>query len=49
VLPSYIPLDLLKFLKLWDYEGGLTAEVSQLQHGQLLEAVHCELLAAVPA
>lgn len=27
VLPSYIPLDLLKFLKLWDYEGSLSSEV----------------------
>lgn len=26
-LPSTIPLDLLKFLKLWDYEGSLTAGV----------------------
>jgi hypothetical protein len=32
VLPSYIPLDLLKFLKLWDYEGSLSAEVSGAQH-----------------
>ncbi|WIA22151.1 hypothetical protein OEZ85_004487 [Tetradesmus obliquus] len=24
ILPSAIPLDLLKFLKLWDYEGGLS-------------------------
>lgn len=27
VLPSYIPLDLLRFLKLWDYEGSLSTEV----------------------
>lgn len=31
LLPSYIPLDLLKFLKLWDYEGSLSFEVRQ--HG----------------
>lgn len=27
ILPSAIPLDLLKFLKLWDYEGGLSPGV----------------------
>jgi hypothetical protein len=27
VLPSAIPLDLLKFLKLWDYEGSLSPAV----------------------
>lgn len=24
ILPSCIPLDLLKFLQMWDYEGGLS-------------------------
>lgn len=31
-LPSVIPLDLLKFLKLWDYEGSLSAGVSRHDH-----------------
>jgi hypothetical protein len=27
ILPGYIPLNLLKFLHLWDYEGGLAEQV----------------------
>ena len=27
ILPAYIRLDLLKFLHLWDYEGGLAEQV----------------------
>jgi hypothetical protein len=32
ILPSAIPLDLLKFLKLWDYEGGLSPAVRQRKY-----------------
>jgi hypothetical protein len=43
ILPSAIPLDLLKFLKLWDYEGGLSPAVRyQCPTAEIHAASHFE-------
>lgn len=50
ILPSAISLDLLKFLKLWDYEGGLSPAVRKCTHAggtACITVAECRLICSM--